>query len=130
MPETSIVPLPEPWASKYPRCKYGPDRWACEIFDEIGRQVRENNFDGVHAVKPIRMAIASGHGIGKSFLTACLVIWILATRPGSKGVVTANTASQLDTKTFAEITKTCSESALEKSFLGEKYLNTIGIIKL
>lgn len=64
MPETSVVPLPEPWASKYPGCKYGPDRWACEIFDEIGRQVRENNFDGVHAVKPIRMAIASGHGIG------------------------------------------------------------------
>lgn len=116
MPETSIVPLPEPWASKYPQCKYGPDRWACEIFDEIGRQVRENAFDGVHAVKPIRMAIASGHGIGKSFLTACLVIWILATRPGSKGVVTANTASQLDTKTFAEITKWLKRSLVANMF--------------
>ena len=104
-PELSIVPLPEPWASRYPFCKYGPDRWACEVLDDIGRQVRENAFDGVHAVKPIRLAVASGHGIGKSFLTAMLVIWIMATRPGSKGVVTANTASQLETKTFAEISK-------------------------
>ena len=62
--ELSIVPLPEPWATKYPFCKYGPDRWACEVLDDIGRQVRENAFDGVHAVKPIRLAVASGHGIG------------------------------------------------------------------
>jgi hypothetical protein len=62
----SIVPLPEPWASKYPWCKFGPDKWACEVLDEIGEQVRKNGFDGVHAVRPIRLAIASGHGIGKA----------------------------------------------------------------
>ena len=115
-PELSIVPLPEPWASKYPGCKYGPDRWACEVLDEIGQQVRENAFDGIHAVKPIRHAIASGHGIGKSFLTACLVIWILATRPDSKGVVTANTGPQLRSKTFAEITKWLKRSLVASMF--------------
>lgn len=115
-PELSIVPLPEPWASKYPGCKYGPDKWACEVLEEIGQQVRENKFDGIHAVKPIRHAIASGHGIGKSFLTACLVIWILATRPYSKGVVTATTGDQLKTKTFAEIAKWLKRSLVADMF--------------
>lgn len=115
-PELSIVPLPEPWASKYPGSKFGPDKWACEVLDEIGQQVRANGFDGIHAVKPIRLAVASGHGIGKSFLTACLVIWILATRPNCKGVVTANTASQLKTKTFAEISKWLKRSIISDMF--------------
>ena len=115
-PELSIVPLPEPWASRYPGVKYGPDKWACEVLDDIGRQVRENAFDGVHAVPPLKYAIASGHGIGKSFLTACLVVWILATRPGSKGVVTANTAAQLETKTFAEISKWLKRSLVADMF--------------
>lgn len=115
-PELSIVPLPEPWASKYPGSKFGPDKWACEVLDEIGQQVRANGFDGIHAVKPIRLAVASGHGIGKSFLTACLVIWILATRPNCKGVVTANTAAQLKTKTFAEISKWLRRSIVADMF--------------
>lgn len=115
-PELSIVPLPEPWATRYPNCKYGPDKWACEVLDDIGRQVRERAFDGIHAVKPIRLAIASGHGIGKSFLTAMLVIWIMATRPDAKGVVTANTANQLETKTFAEISKWLKRSLVADMF--------------
>ena len=113
----SIVPLPEPWASRYPNCKYGPDRWACEILDEVGRQVREHGFDGVHAVPALRFAMASGHGIGKSCLTAWLVIWIMATRPGAKGAVTANTASQLETKTWAEITKWLKRSLVADMFI-------------
>lgn len=115
-PELSIVPLPEPWASRYPNCKYGPDVWACEVLEDIGKQVRERAFDGIHAVKPIRLAIASGHGIGKSFLTAMLVIWIMATRPDAKGVVTANTANQLETKTFAEISKWLKRSLVSDLF--------------
>lgn len=115
-PELSMVTLPEPWASQYPACKYGPDKWACEVLEYIGEQVRNNAFDGTHAVKPIQIAVASGHGIGKSFLTACLVIWIMATRPGAKGAVTANTASQLETKTFAEISKWLKRSLVRDMF--------------
>lgn len=72
-PELSIVPLPEPWASKYPGSKFGPDKWACEVLDEIGQQVRANGFDGIHAVKPIRLAVASGHGIGKGHVLTELI---------------------------------------------------------
>ena len=115
-PELSIVPLPEPWASRFPGCKYGPDRWACEIFDDIAQQVREHQFDGIHAVDSIQTAVASGHGIGKSFLTACIVIWIMATRPNAKGVVTANTGKQLETKTWAEISKWLKRSLVADMF--------------
>ncbi len=116
-PEFSLVELPEPWKSRYPNCKYGPDRWMCEMLDEVGEHVRNNNFDGSHSVDPLRMAVASGHGIGKSAGTAMLVVWLMATRPHSKGVVTANTASQLETKTFAEIKKWLKRSLVSDLFV-------------
>ena len=123
LPETKLVELPEPWASKYPGCKYGPDTWACEFLNDIGRQVRERNFDGRHAVDPIKMAVASGHGIGKSAITAWIVCWIMATRPNCKGVVTANTASQLETKTWAEIKKVVEPLFGARSVRAEGHLD-------
>lgn len=99
-----LVELKEPWKSRYPNCKYGPDAWACEILDDIGRQSRENHFDGKNTVKALRYAIASGHGAGKSTLTAWIVCWIMSTRPLCRGTVTANTAAQLETRTWAQIT--------------------------
>jgi hypothetical protein len=103
-PSLQVVEMPEPWASRY-RCKYGPDAWACELLDEIGRQVQDRGFDGKTAVDAQRHAIASGHGIGKSTITAWLILWIMSTRPNSKGVVTANTSDQLGTKTWSELGK-------------------------
>jgi hypothetical protein len=54
-------------------------------------------------VKAIRMAVSSGHGVGKSTLVAWLVLWILSTRPHARGTITANTLKQLETKTWAQI---------------------------
>jgi hypothetical protein len=102
-PSIQLVELPEPYASRFPNCKYGPDRWACELLDEIGKRVQAQAFDGVHAVPAVRAAIASGHGIGKSAITAWLVDWIMSTRPYCQGTVTASTAPQLATKTWARI---------------------------
>lgn len=116
-PEFSLVELPEPWKSRFPNCKYGPDKWMCEMLDEVGEHVRANNFDGSCSVDPLRMAVASGHGIGKSAGTAMLVVWLMATRPHSKGVVTANTANQLETKTFAEIKKWLKRSLVSDMFV-------------
>jgi hypothetical protein len=98
------VELEEPYASKY-RSKYGPDRWACEFLDDLGREIRKRGFDGRTTVEPIRFSTASGHGIGKSALVSWLILFILDTRPFSKGVVTANTGEQLRTKTWAELGK-------------------------
>ena len=83
----------------------GPDVWQTRFLTELGDQVRARGFDGVTPVEPIRMARASGHGIGKSALSAMLAWWILSTRPHSKGVITANTGDQLRTKTMAELEK-------------------------
>lgn len=103
-PSLRVVELPHPWSLIYDS-QYGPDAWACEFLSDIGDQVRNRGFDGTKAVDAIRMSTASGHGIGKSAVTAWLVDWIMSTRPHAKGVVTANTGPQLETKTWAEIAK-------------------------
>jgi hypothetical protein len=99
-----LVKLKEPWASRY-GCQYGPDEWACRFLDRLGEQIRANSFDGKKSVPAIRESIASGHGVGKSALTAWLVTFIMATRPFAQGTVTANTSPQLETKTWAQIAK-------------------------
>jgi len=81
----------------------GPDKWQREFLIELGKQVRLRNFDGLNPVEPIRMCVVSGHGVGKSVLCAWIAHWILSTRPRARGTVTANTFSQLQTKTFAAI---------------------------
>jgi hypothetical protein len=91
----------------------GPDAWQAEVLAEIGAEVRKRRFDGHTPVSPIRMATASGHGIGKSALVAWLVDWIMSTRPYAQGTVTANTYTQLSTKTWARVkfwTKLCITS--------------------
>jgi hypothetical protein len=88
----------------------GPDQWQAEALDEIGRQVKANGFDGINAVPAIRGVFSSGHGVGKSTFQAWIVDWIMSTRPECRGTVTANTSTQLDTKTWAAIltwTKRC-----------------------
>lgn len=81
----------------------GPDAWQREFLTDLGNEVKKRGFDGVTPVAPIRMATSSGHGIGKSTLVAWLVDWIMSTRPGARGTVTADTFQQLDTKTWAAI---------------------------
>ena len=81
----------------------GPDEWQREFLERIGREVRKNGFDGKTPVPPIRGAVSSGHGVGKSVEVAWLVCWIMSTRPHAQGTVTANTYTQLETKTWAAI---------------------------
>lgn len=99
-----LVKLSEPWASRY-NSVYGPDKWACEFLDDLAEEIKARGFDGQSSVPPIQYSTASGHGIGKSVLVAWLIKFIMDTRPFCKGVVTANTAEQLRTKTWAELGK-------------------------
>ncbi len=79
----------------------GPDSWQREILTEIAQQLRA----GISATEAIQIAVASGHGIGKSALVAWLIEWAMSTCEDCKGVVTANTENQLKTKTWAELAK-------------------------
>ena len=109
------VPLALAYQGRF-NSEFGPDVWACELLDDLGRDIRERNFDGTRAVRPIRYSTVSGHGIGKGALTAWLVKFILDTRPFSKGIVTANTSAQLKTKTWAEVGKWHNMSLTEHWF--------------
>jgi hypothetical protein len=113
-----FVELAYPWGEPGELAAFaGPDRWQREFLKDLGDQVRERGFNGVHAVSPIRMAIASGHGIGKSTLVAWIVNWIMSTRPHCQGTVTANTFTQLETKTWAAILRWTRLSITSSWFL-------------
>src|ERR1035437_7852058 len=83
----------------------GPDNWQRRQLEEIGQQVLDRAYDGFRPVAPILRAVASGHGIGKSALTAWLVLWLMSTLPYAQGTVTANTYVQLEAKPWAAIQK-------------------------
>ena len=93
-----------PWGERGMLEKHpGPDEWQAEFLQAIGADVARNGFTGAAPVSPIRRAVASGHGIGKSVMVAWLVDWIMSTRPHAQGTVTANTFTQLETKTWAAV---------------------------
>ena len=100
-----------PWGEPGPlEQEPGPDTWQRAMLEDIGAQVQARRFTGTEPVPAIRLAVSSGHGIGKSVMCAWLVDWIMSTRPHCQGTITANTITQLDTKTWAAIqrwTKLC-----------------------
>ena len=59
----------------------GPDVWQREVLADLGAAVTARRFYGHTPVLPIRVAISSGHGVGKSSLFAWIVNWLMATRP-------------------------------------------------
>lgn len=82
--------------------KPGPHPWQRDVLDSIGAQLRAGAAD---LGEVIQEAVASGHGIGKSALVAWLCNWAVDTYEDTRGVVTANTETQLRTKTWPEIGK-------------------------
>ena len=78
-----------------------PLPWQRDVLDHIGSELRS----GASRQGPIQIAVASGHGIGKSALVSWLILWGICTCADTRGVVTANTATQLQTKTWAELGK-------------------------
>lgn len=78
---------------------HGPRDWQREVLEYIGEWLR--NPKTRH--KPCRIAISSGHGVGKSALAGWCTWWGLSTFPDTRVNITANTKGQLDTKTQPEI---------------------------
>lgn len=81
----------------------GPDANQIEFLTALGEECKARDFDGRTPCMPIQMAMTSGHGTGKSVMGAWLTWWILSTRPGSKGTITAGSYVQLETRTWAAI---------------------------
>ncbi|WP_218816205.1 terminase [Methylobacillus rhizosphaerae] len=79
----------------------GPRSWQREALDEVGQALR----NPATRFNPIMIARASGHGIGKSAFIGMVVNWALSTCEDCKVVITANTDTQLRTKTSPEVGK-------------------------
>jgi hypothetical protein len=79
----------------------GPRIWQRTVMAEI----RDHLSNPATRFQPLRIARASGHGIGKSALIGMLVKWALDTCPDTRVIVTANTEAQLRTKTAPELAK-------------------------
>lgn len=79
----------------------GPQPWQADVLAKIGTALQS----GVHLQEAIRIAVASGHGVGKSALVAWITLWALSTFDDARVAVTANTETQLRTKTWPELAK-------------------------
>ncbi len=109
-----------PWGEKgsFLETWEGPDVWqrrALQVIDEQLVKIARSQQDPTYAAQleaagdiidnTIRMAVSSGHGVGKTALISWVIHWFMATRPNPQVVATAGTKSQLTTKTWREVKK-------------------------
>jgi hypothetical protein len=85
-----------PWAEMQ---ESGPRVWQADVL----KYIQDWLANPATRYQPCRVAISSGHGIGKSALVAMVMAWALSTCDDCKCVVTANTATQLATKTVPRV---------------------------
>src|SRR6516165_2645553 len=74
-----------------------PERWQLAVLRTIA--------DGLPLGKAVRIAVASGHGVGKTALTSWVCLWAMATCRDCRGILTASNEAQLSTRNRAELRK-------------------------
>jgi len=112
-------------------CRYDPLRWAQHAWtwvkddpeqsirgwqEDIFTVVRDHLSNPETRFQPLQIAVASGHGIGKSAFMGMLSNWAMSCFADAKIVTTANTDGQLRTKTAPEIGKWFRTSITEPWF--------------
>src|SRR6516164_1018138 len=92
----------ESLADELVACRADPVRFVETMFDwrspeltvrEIQpwqRKVLEAIRDGLPLGRAVRIAVASGHGIGKTALTSWIVLWAISTCTDCRGILTAS----------------------------------------
>src|SRR5215472_5389367 len=84
------------WGEGELKGSLGPEPWQRWLLEQIR--------DGLMSPgQAIRIAIASGHGIGKSALCSWVALWAMSTAPDTRGIVTASSESMLMTRFRAEL---------------------------
>jgi hypothetical protein len=76
----------------------GPDDWQRELLSSVRDDLNDKFRAGA-----LQYAVASGHGVGKSALSAWLALWAISVKPDLAGVMTANTRHQLNGKSWREL---------------------------
>src|SRR6266705_2938729 len=85
-----------PWGKGPLADSNGPRKWQAAVCEVIGEHLQ----NPATRFQPCQIAVASGHDIGKSAEVAMLTDWALSTCEDSKVLITANTDTQLRTKTW------------------------------
>lgn len=75
----------------------GPDKWQADALMRIR--------DHLLAGERVRVAVGTGHGVGKTSWVGWMMHWFASTRPYPQIVCTANTEQQLSQKTWRELKK-------------------------
>ena len=88
-----------PWGHGALEGETGPDEWQSDFLRDLGEEVKRAEREK----GSIRMAVASGHGVGKTAMTSWIIIWFLTVRDPAKVRVTANTEAQLLGTDWAEL---------------------------
>jgi hypothetical protein len=74
----------------------GPEPWQLWLLETIR--------DGLMTPgQAIRIAVASGHGVGKSCICSLVTLWALSTSPDCRGIITASSESMLMTRFRSEL---------------------------
>jgi hypothetical protein len=73
--------------------------------DDVLLTIQNHLLDEKTRYTPLRIAVRSGHGIGKSALMGMLSNWGMSTHTDARINITANTDTQLSTKTSPEVGK-------------------------
>lgn len=89
-----------PWGEPGPLENEELRAWQIDILSLIGKHL-ESEF----CFQPLKIAVASGHGIGKTAAIAIVSDWAMSTCDDCRVLVTANTEDQLTTKTWPEMGK-------------------------
>jgi len=85
----------------------GPRKWQRQELERLRDHLRLDRGRAAIGL-PSRVyysAISSGRGIGKSAMIAMMNYWIMSCWPGATAIVTANTETQLRSRTMAELGK-------------------------
>lgn len=103
-------------------CRFKPSRWARMAWDwahgelerhtgprawqdDIFKIIEQHLANPETRYQPLKISVASGHGIGKSASMGMISNWAMSCFTDAKIVTTANTEGQLRTKTAPEIGK-------------------------
>lgn len=94
------------WSEPGPlRDETGPDDWQTQVLRGIEAALAAGKTVDRAVRDAIRIAVRSGHGVGKTALVAWIILWFISCRSHPQIVVTANTKQQLEGKTWRELAK-------------------------
>ena len=77
----------------------GPDAWQYSLLERVSALLTAD------PLKSQQFSVSSGHGVGKTALVSWLILWFMSTHSTPQVVVTANTRTQLESKTWRELSK-------------------------